>query len=563
MLPPCATAASYPATPGGPPYGAARGSLLPSGAMTRLSRPRPTTALLIVAGAVAGAFGIGAPGDLGASAQAAPPTSAVVLTAPTPGAIELARVRLVARGPGRRPALPRLVIRATAGATLSVVGGVARDRRPGRGRMATASIVIVRPAGAASASASVTFRPVGPGRGQRWRAVGLARARLDPVAIVRGTSTAPPALRPLARATPIARLAGAPIGSLGPQALARTAFVLAARPGAPSARVLASRLARALRADVPVIERRVFPLARPVAPPVEAPGICPAAPLLVALQSPAAAERVISQGAPGLRGLAARGVRHSMLSGIDAARQAGIVWGYEVVDLPAEEMARRLRAAVDAAPSHLAILDRVEGPRWSDGPQSEPPTIDPSSAGVALRVAMDRLDVPSPWGGTYAERVQVWIGPGLHTSIGAGLGPNRNLGRDGVPRRRTYNEAMRAMAAGGGVWLQMFHGPAPGRLPDPLTVREWQLFPTGFADLWTRLGGRLDRVHFLLAESSASPAGVLPPGDHPTSTHAAFAMARQPGTNLRILCNGPGALNVEAQAGAWLGAFSAAFPAAR
>lgn len=493
---------------------------------------------------------------LATSAAGAPD---VGLEVPAPGGLSVTQLRVAARGPDARPPLPRLGVRGArvaAPSSLTVVGGVVRD--PRRPRRATVSLVVARASGAAPAPGDLRLRLAGRAG---WRALRASEATLDPASLARGDAGAPArGVRSLARATPVALLAGRRLRTPGPQRLARIAFALARRPGAASAPLLASRVGRALGLALPPIARRGFPLSRPAAAPPVAPGRCPAPPSFVALQSPAAAEGLISRGAPGLPGLAARGVPHSMLSGVDPARQAAIVWGYDLVGLSGEEMAARLRAAMASVPSHQVVLDRVEGARWSDGPPAEPPVVDPRSAGVALVQAMASLAAQSPWGGTYAERVHFWIGPGLHSAVGAGLGPNHNLGRDGRVHRRTYDQALRAMAGGGGAWMQMFHEPWLAHVPaEPFTAEEWVRWPTRFAEVFTRLGGRVERLHFLLSQAEQAPPGALPPGADGSPMGATFALARQPGTNLQILCNGPGALNVESQAGAWLSSLDAAF----
>jgi hypothetical protein len=512
----------------------------------RLCRPHRLAACALALSAATGA----------AFAEEAGASGSLTLPAPEAGHLVVARARLVPAGPGARPPLPRVAAlrRGALGRGTVVVAGVSRDARVAR--RAYASIVVARTAGAVPGAPAVALRVAGA-----WTVAEVRQVGVDPAGLARGEVAAGPRLGRLARSTPIRPLAGQRLPGLGPQQLARSAFALAFAPGSPSSTRVAARVGRALGLALPSPSRRGFPLQPPVTAAAVAPGSCPARPGFVALQSPAAAERVMSSGTQALRGLADLGVPHSMLSGIDGRRQAAIVWGYDIVGLGGAEMARRLRAAIDSVPSHLVILDRVEGAAWSDGAPAEPPVVDPGSAGVALRDAMGRLSVATPWGGTYADRVHFWIGPGLHSAIGAGLGPNHNLGRDGKPHRRTYHEALRAMAQGAGVWNQMFHGPWPGRPPQHLTVGEWVRWPGGFADLWTRLGGRLDRVHFLLAQSPSPPAGDLPPGAGGSPMSAAFALARQPGTNLAILCNGPGALNVESQADAWLRALHAAFPA--
>jgi len=295
-----------------------------------------------------------------------------------------------------------------------------------------------------------------------------------------------------------------------------------------------------------------------VVPPVR----CPGRPSLVALQDPDAVDRFLLRGDTTQAGLVSRRVPYMALGSADLAHRPRFVWGYDLVQMSADQMVSALRQAIDAAPNHLVVVDRIEGSAWSDGAPAEPPVLNPAGKGATLRAAMVALETPSRHGGTYASRVHFWIGPGLHSSIGAGLGPNHNLGRDGKPHRRTYHAALDGMARAGGVWNQMFHGPGVGRASDPMSVEAWMRWPAGFADMFTRRGGSIERVHFIFMDAGGLPAGTLPPGsDDPMS--AAFALAAQPGVNTRILCNGPGALRVENQARAWLSAFDRTFPAAR
>jgi hypothetical protein len=393
----------------------------------------------------------------------------------------------------------------------------------------------------------------------------IREAEVDLAALSRGDEHPGSEVGRLARRRAMALLAGPRLRAHPPQLLARKAFWLVNQAQGATPRRVAAEIGHDLGLPPPPpppkhpgrFAIQVAPYPKPVQP-----ERCPGRPKLVALQDTGVTDRFLLQGDAHLRGLRERGVSYIALSGVDAPHLPAVVNGYDLVLLEAAGMEQRLRRAIDQAPNHLVVVDRIEGPPWSDGAPSEPPVTDPASKGVALATAMSALDTPSPWGGTYAGRVHFWIGPALHSSIGAGLGPNHNLGRDGKPHRRTYHSALQAMARGAGVWNQMFHGPAPGEMGEPMSVEAWMRWPAGFVDMFTRLGGEVDRVHFLLMDMSRKPAGELPP-ESASPIEAVFALAAQPGTNIGILCNGPGALRVEAQRRAWLGSFARAFPTAR
>ena len=58
---------------------------------------------------------------------------------------------------------------------------------------------------------------------------------------------------------------------------------------------------------------------------------------------------------------------------------------------------------------------------------------------------------PSPWGGSYASRIHIYLAPGTSTSIAAGRGPFRTRGRDGKNHFRNYAWAMQAANRGADV----------------------------------------------------------------------------------------------------------------
>lgn len=483
-----------------------------------------------------------------------PPATTVRIAIPPAGHLGLARVLVPVGGP---TAYTPPVTGGPAPAGVTVMGGAVRTR-DGAAVVATV-LVAVRAGSTAAGTVPVRIRVA------RRRAPVVRETALDVGALATGKRGDGARIGRLTRGTPVTLLAGPPLPGIGPQRLARRAFFLLYRPLGETQRKVATEIGGALGLPPPPPPpKKVRPFkiqVAPYAPPV-APVACPSRPPLVALQDADAMDRLILNGTTGLPGLVARQIPHMALGGVAPAARPHVVWGYDLVTMTSAQMARTLRAAVDAAPNHLVVVDRIEGAEWSDGPAAEPPVVDPASKGVALRAAMADLDVPSRWGGTYARHIHFWIGPGLHSAIGAGLGPNHNLGRDGKPHRRTYIQAMRALSGAAGVWNQMFHGPAPGLPADPLSVEEWMRWPTAFSDFFTVHGGSVERIHFIFMETSAMPSGPLPAGVADLMD-AQFALAAQPGVNSRILCNGPGGLNVVTQGRAWLAAYDRYLPAGR
>ncbi len=168
------------------------------------------------------------------------------------------------------------------------------------------------------------------------------------------------------------------------------------------------------------------------------------------------------------------------------------------------EMARILRAGIDRAcvtpagintcGAHRVAVDEIT-PRFGRlGGRS--------AVGQRLNEAMASLErTPSPWGGSYASRVEFAVAPAVSTSVTAGLGPNRTLGRDGLPHRRNYRDVFAAMTRAGGVWLEMYHFTA-ARQMTPFTAAEWRDVPAGVATfLRARRSWRdpLAYVHVVLA----------------------------------------------------------------
>lgn len=281
--------------------------------------------------------------------------------------------------------------------------------------------------------------------------------------------------------------------------------------------------------------------------------------------------------------------------GKDALYRIGKVSATEIADLPADAIAARLKAEIDApehgAQSHLVSIDEI-GNLFNDGRAKVTyrtvtfrgktlrvgshmrlvvtrqgwrlerratqlvPEVDPDSPGSRLSAAMRILAAtPSPYGGSYASRVHLYIAPAFSSSIGAGRGEHRNLGRDGKPHRATWRGVMPALALSGGVWLEMYHGTRGGGT-SAYTAREWRTVPSAFAAYLGRFGGSTSRLHFLLSGVGA-PAGATGCGT-PMACQWSLAEA---GPNRQILDNGVGTYRVKDQADEWIAEFNKRYPA--
>ncbi len=132
----------------------------------------------------------------------------------------------------------------------------------------------------------------------------------------------------------------------------------------------------------------------------------------------------------------------------------------------------------------------------------------PSVAGKRLSVAMRTLaGEPTPWGGSYASRIIFALAPGPATSVTAGFGANRSLGRNGKAIRRNYRDVFQAMSYGGGVWIEDFH--YIGRTMTGFTAKEWQTVPVGVTSFLGKV--RPDRdpltyTHILFGNTTRSPS---------------------------------------------------------
>jgi hypothetical protein len=213
----------------------------------------------------------------------------------------------------------------------------------------------------------------------------------------------------------------------------------------------------------------------------------------------------------------------------------------------------------DGAMSHLVAIDEIGRP-FGEMPPARPTRgaklapVDPNSLGARFSAAMALLAAEeSPWGGTWASRVHVYLAPGVVTSIGVGRGTERNLGRDGKPHRPTWRGVMPGLAQAGGVHLQMYHG--LGGVVTAFTAAEWRASATGVVDLLARYGGDSSRVHFLFS-STAIPAGATRCAD---AQECSWKLAESTPAGRTILANGPGVYRIGADAENWMREFNRRF----
>ena len=200
----------------------------------------------------------------------------------------------------------------------------------------------------------------------------------------------------------------------------------------------------------------------------------------------------------------------------------------------AAAMAATLRAAVDkkcttpagfnTCGAHMVSLDELTQ-TYSQSPSSTRP--DPNNPGVRLATAMRMLQrTPSPWGGSYASRIHIYIAPGVSTSIAAGRGPFRTRGRDGKNHFRNYGWAVQALSRGADAWLEMYHfRNTPTKTA--FTPKEWRDVPTAVATFMRERSpgtNPLNKLHFIVAEVAPTDGcSTLRPGADTAITRMARA----------------------------------------
>ena len=213
-------------------------------------------------------------------------------------------------------------------------------------------------------------------------------------------------------------------------------------------------------------------------------------------------------------------------------------------------------AGVNTCGAHRVGVDEI-GTEWGDLPGAA--QIGASKSRM-LRVALQSLELfLRPDGGTYADRIDLYIAPGVSTAIEKGLGPNRTLGRDRKPHFRNYTELAKALPYAGGIWLEMYHYPTRGKPRESFTVAEWGQVPMDVAAfIRSKAPGSRpsERMHFVMTQTKKNPCGRITISD-PTvggaeSMDCQWTLAKMNKFNRKVLANGPAAYKVSgAMAVAW------------
>lgn len=168
-------------------------------------------------------------------------------------------------------------------------------------------------------------------------------------------------------------------------------------------------------------------------------------------------------------------------------------------------------AGVSTCVAHRVIVDEIDSRFGGRNGR-------PGAVGQRLREAMAILSrEATPWGGSYAGRVHFALAPGPATSVAAGYGTNRALGRNGLPIRRNYRAAFAAMTLGGGTWIQMYHYSHGGGLAG-FTAAEWRDVPVGVASFLDALNTSRDPLsymHFLITQTPGDGAAPGAPCSTP------------------------------------------------
>lgn len=160
----------------------------------------------------------------------------------------------------------------------------------------------------------------------------------------------------------------------------------------------------------------------------------------------------------------------------------------------------------------------------------------------------------SPWGGSYASRVAIYVDAGVTVSIFSGRGRSHNLNGHGKPQFAVFSDVMPGLARAGALWLEMYQGVHYGTGTAPLTPAQWRGMPTRFGGYLAHFGGKLSNVHFLFGDTGAPTPGCSDP------QACTWALAAQSGINRTILGNGPGIYRLGTQAADWLAQFDVYFP---
>jgi len=185
------------------------------------------------------------------------------------------------------------------------------------------------------------------------------------------------------------------------------------------------------------------------------------------------------------------------------------------------------------------------------------PTVSPDSLGSRFSEAMRLLsETPHPSGGTYADRVHIYVAPAFVSAVGIGRGPHRHLGNDGKPQRATWRGVMPALARAGGVWLEMYHFDQTAL--GTMSAAIWRATPRSFGAYLRRFGGDTSRLHFLISGATNRPRGA--PARCGNAMACQWALARSTPAGRAVLANGVGAYRPGSMTASFRTEFNRSFP---
>ena len=264
--------------------------------------------------------------------------------------------------------------------------------------------------------------------------------------------------------------------------------------------------------------------------------------------------------------LASNDQRMTKVSGRALFRQTSVAEMYEMLRKAVDKDCTT-PAGINTCGAHRVGVDEI-GTEWGDLPGAA--DIGATKSRM-LRVTLDSLSLlHHPHGGTYADRIDLYIAPGVSTAIEKGMGPNRTLGRDRKPHFRNYSELAKALPHAGGIWLEMYHYPTRGKPRAPFSAAEWGQVPDDFA-IFLRAHydapltrDPLTRMHFVMTQTAEAPKGCKaanrPTWASATGMWCQWNLAAMNATNRTILGNGPAAFKVTGgNASTWGEAFRRTF----
>lgn len=186
---------------------------------------------------------------------------------------------------------------------------------------------------------------------------------------------------------------------------------------------------------------------------------------------------------------------------------------------------------------------------------SAPPVPGAAHPGRRLSAAMEILaGMPSPFGGSYASRVNFYMAPAFVTSVGEGRGPHFTLGRTGGKNIRPgWRGVVRGLALGR-VWLEMYQGSG-----DAVSSQTWRNVSKRLGPYLAKHGGSgLPQLHFLISGTPNAPKGAPRGCGSPMSCQ--WLLANSTPAGRAVLANGPGAYRAGDQAAEWLANYNRYLP---